>query len=106
MAMASTWAELLARKWILRAKDWGTCPNVGELMLPRALQFPNRVPDAGTNPALRPGSGSTVMCLKFQIRYAHPISLDFHQLYIVIVANACAYTQGLSWLLGAIKLKL
>ena len=33
MAMASTWAELLARKWIPRAKDWGTCPNVGELML-------------------------------------------------------------------------
>ena len=100
--MASTWAELLARKWILRAKDWGTCPNVGELMLLRAIQFPNWVPDAGTNPALRPGSGSTVMCttsfplaraLKFQIRYAHPISHDFHQLYIVIVAKLYAWLQ-------------
>ena len=35
---------------------------------------------------------------KFYIRYAHPISLGCHQLYIVIVANACACTQGPFWL--------
>src|SRR6266567_3939329 len=35
---------------------------------------------------------------EFKIRYAHPTSLDCHQLYIVIEANACAYTQGLFWL--------
>ena len=35
---------------------------------------------------------------KFQIRYAYPISPDCHQLYIVIVANACGYTQGPFWL--------
>src|SRR6266568_9461650 len=32
---------------------------------------------------------------KFYIRYAHPISLGCHQLYIVIVANGCGCTQGL-----------
>jgi len=31
---------------------------------------------------------------RFQIRYAHPISPDCHQLYTVIVANGCGYTQG------------
>ena len=35
---------------------------------------------------------------KFQIRYAHPISLGCHQLYIIIVANSCGYTQRLFWL--------
>jgi len=30
----------------------------------------------------------------FQIRYVHPISPDCHQLYTVIVANGCGYTQG------------
>ena len=34
----------------------------------------------------------------FYIRYAHSISLGCHQLYIVIVANACACTQGPFWL--------
>ena len=33
-----------------------------------------------------------------QIRYAHPISLNRHQLYVVIVANGCGYTQGPFWL--------
>src|SRR6266700_3379165 len=32
---------------------------------------------------------------KFQIRYAHPILLDCHQLCMVIVANGCGCTQGL-----------
>ena len=31
--------------------------------------------------------------LKFQIWYAYPISLDFHQLYIVIVAKLYAWLQ-------------
>src|ERR1700679_100561 len=35
---------------------------------------------------------------KFQIRYAQPTSPDCHQLYIVIVANGCGYTQGPFWL--------
>ena len=35
---------------------------------------------------------------KFYIRYAHPISLRCHQLYIAIVANACGCTQGPFWL--------
>ena len=35
---------------------------------------------------------------KFQIRYAHSISPDCYQLYIVIVANGCGYTQGPFWL--------
>ena len=31
--------------------------------------------------------------VRFQIRYAHPMSLDCHQLYIVIVAKPCAWLQ-------------
>src|SRR6266576_848797 len=41
---------------------------------------------------------------RFQIRYAHPISLGCHQLYIVTVASAYACTQGPFWLLGIIEL--
>ena len=55
---------------------------------------------------------STASAVRFQIWYAHPISLDCHQLYIVIVANGCGCTQGhfgLSrespWLARRIKLK-
>ena len=33
-----------------------------------------------------------------QIRYTHPISLNRHQLYVVIVANGCGCTQGPFWL--------
>jgi len=33
-------------------------------------------------------------------------SLDCHQLYIVIVANACGCTQGLFWLSGRTILKI
>ena len=43
-------------------------------------------------PASTPPSASAP---KFYIRYAHPISLGCHQLYIVIVANGCGCTQGL-----------
>jgi hypothetical protein len=35
---------------------------------------------------------------EIQIRYAHPISPGCHQLYVVIVANGCGYTQGPFWL--------
>src|ERR1700733_6152981 len=30
---------------------------------------------------------------RFQIRYAHPISLDCHQLYIIVVAKPYAWLQ-------------
>src|SRR6266567_7488102 len=41
---------------------------------------------------------------KFYIRYAHPISLRCHQLYIVIVANAFGCPGELFWLARGIVL--
>ena len=41
----------------------------------------------------RPTSPPLASAPKFQIRYAHSISLDCHQLYIVIVAKPYAWLQ-------------
>jgi len=40
----------------------------------------------------------TPLLSELQIRYAHPISLSCHQLYIAIIANGCGCTQGPFWL--------